>query len=144
MLALDRLWSVAGPGAAIWVESHTIDHGLVLKHGSSDLSDLSEVAPGLVDVPVAQFYPGRALGPNASNWWGPNLAALKAMTREAGFEILRAETFGSRGLVVGRKIEDPETEFNRDFDRGENTSDAGMAWADKEIWSNQRRARPGG
>jgi tRNA (mo5U34)-methyltransferase len=116
MLALDRLREVARPEATIWVESHVIDQQLV-DPKSEELKSLSSVAPELVDVPIAQFYPGGLLSGDGSNWWGPNLAGLKAMVESAGFEVLRSRLVGNRGLVVGRKIENEETLYFREVDR---------------------------
>lgn len=127
MLALDRLWAVARPGATIWVESHTIDHGLV-DPATGEYSKLESAAPELVDVPIAQFYPKDVLAGNDTNWWGPNLAGLRAMVEAAGFEVTRSRLIGSRGLVVARKTEDDQTTFFRNFDRAEMTGDEGMAW----------------
>jgi hypothetical protein len=31
------------------------------------------------------LYPGDELAGDTSNWWGPNVAALRAMLREEGF-----------------------------------------------------------
>ena len=118
MLALDRLWEVARPGATIWVESHTIDSGLVAP-ATGKFRELASVAPDLVEVPMVQFYPRDLLLGNPTNWWGPNLAALKAMLEEAGFEVVRSKLIGRRGLVVGRKTEDSETTFHRNFDRAD-------------------------
>lgn len=117
MLALDRLWEVARPGATIWVESHVIDRHL-LDPTTGEFRVLASVAPDLVDVPIAQFYPKRTLSEDYSNWWGPNLAGLRAMVESAGFEVTRSRPVGGRGLVVGRKTEDAETTFFRNLDRG--------------------------
>ena len=117
MLALDKLWSVAKPGATIWVESHTIDRGFIDPE-TKEMRELSQIAPNLTNIPVAQFYPGDLLANSVTNWWGPNLAGLEAMVRAAGFEVMRSRTLGGRGLVVGRKIEDSETIYFRDYDRG--------------------------
>jgi len=35
--------------------------------------------------PAAAFYPGTELQDDASNWWGPNLAAAKGMLQAVGF-----------------------------------------------------------
>jgi tRNA (mo5U34)-methyltransferase len=121
MLALDRLWSVARPEARIWVESHTIDRGFVDPE-TKQKKRLSELAPKLAGVPMAQFYPGDQLGGSVANWWGPNLAGLEAMVRSAGFEVERSRLVGGRGLVVGRRVDDPETLYFRDYDRGTVTS----------------------
>ncbi len=117
MLALDKIWSVAKPGAMVWVESHVIDHGLV-DPATGEHQSLREVAPNLVDVPIAQFYPGAMLGGTATNWWAPNLVGLKAMIESAGFAVERAILLGGRGIVVGRKVENEETDFYRWYDRG--------------------------
>ena len=117
MLALDRLWEVARPEATIWVESHVIDRHLV-DPATGEFRHLASVAPDLVNVPIAQFYPKRTLSGDHSNWWGPNLAGLKAMVESAGFEVIWSRLFGGRGLVVGRKTEDAETIYFRNLDRG--------------------------
>lgn len=117
MLALDRLWAVARPEATIWVESHIIDDNLTHPETREQLK-LASVAPGLVDVPMAQFYPGDLLAGDGSNWWGPNLAGLRAMVESAGFETIRSRPRGGRGLVVARKVEDDHTNFLRNLDRG--------------------------
>ena len=41
--------------------------------------------------PAMVFYPGTTLNNDASNWWGPNRAAVVGMLTEAGFK--RTETF---------------------------------------------------
>jgi tRNA (mo5U34)-methyltransferase len=137
MLALDRLWDVARPGAEIWVESHTIDKGLVDPE-TGVFDALSSVAPKLEKVPIAQFYPRRTLGSNFTNWWGPNLAGLEAMVEASGFKVLRSRVIGSRGLVMARKEADPETDFYRGFDRAEGTGEEGMSWDDKARWGSPR------
>jgi len=42
-----------------------------------------------VRTPSMRFYPGDELNADASNWWGPNEAAVIAMLREVGFESVR-------------------------------------------------------
>jgi tRNA (mo5U34)-methyltransferase len=137
MLALDRLWEVARPGATIWVESHTIDNGLVNPE-TGVLDALSSVAPALTKIPIAQFYPRRMLGSNFTNWWGPNLAGLEAMVEASGFKVGRSRTIGSRGLVVATREEDTETSFYRRFDREEGTGEEGMSWSEKAGWSKPK------
>ena len=38
--------------------------------------------PYLQDVPLAQFYPGNKLQGDYTNYWGPNVAGVRAMLRE--------------------------------------------------------------
>ena len=38
-----------------------------------------------VDRPAAAFYPGKELGNDGTNWWGPNAPCVEGMLRTAGF-----------------------------------------------------------
>jgi tRNA (mo5U34)-methyltransferase len=38
-----------------------------------------------VSRPAMAFYPGRELGNDPTNWWGPNLPAIEGMLRDVGF-----------------------------------------------------------
>jgi tRNA (mo5U34)-methyltransferase len=51
--------------------------GLLIVETHADLLDLRR--------PAMALYPGDELAGDASNWWGPNVAALRAMLREEGF-----------------------------------------------------------
>jgi tRNA (mo5U34)-methyltransferase len=45
-------------------------------------------------LPAAVFYPGATLNNDSSNFWGPNLACVEAMLKEAGFRrVERVCTF---------------------------------------------------
>jgi tRNA (mo5U34)-methyltransferase len=63
LLALERVASVTG--SLLIVETH------------ADLIRLRR--------PAAAFYPGREVNRDASNWWGPNPAAVAAMLETVGF-----------------------------------------------------------
>lgn len=39
--------------------------------------------------PAMIFYPGRELGDDPTNWWGPNAACVEAMLRDVGFSEVR-------------------------------------------------------
>jgi tRNA (mo5U34)-methyltransferase len=47
--------------------------------------------------PVAAFYPGSEMNGDATNWWGPNPAAVVGMLRASGFR--EAEIVGGRSLM---------------------------------------------
>jgi tRNA (mo5U34)-methyltransferase len=51
--------------------------GLLIVETHADLLDLRR--------PAMALYPGAEIAGDASNWWGPNVAALTAMLREEGF-----------------------------------------------------------
>ena len=67
-----------------------------LKHPWAALSRVASVCSGLLVVethadlldlrrPAMALYPGDEVAGDASNWWGPNVAALRAMMGEEGF-----------------------------------------------------------
>jgi tRNA (mo5U34)-methyltransferase len=67
LLALERVASVTGHQAI--VETHV---------------DMVECKR-----PVMVFYPGRELGGDETNWWGPNPAAVEAMLTTVGFREVK-------------------------------------------------------
>lgn len=42
--------------------------------------------PGAADVPLCEFFPTDELNGDASNWWSPNLRALRGLVQAAGFK----------------------------------------------------------
>jgi tRNA (mo5U34)-methyltransferase len=52
--------------------------------------------------PLAAFYPGAELDGDDSNWWGPNVAAVEAMLRAAGFSRVELVHPTSRADAVAR------------------------------------------
>jgi len=81
-----------------------------LKHPWVALSRVASVCSGLLVVethadlldlrrPAMALYPGDEVAGDASNWWGPNVAALRAMLREEGFarvEVVHRESLPYR------------------------------------------------
>ena len=65
--------------------------GLLIVETHADLLDLRR--------PAMALYPGAEVAGDASNWWGPNVAALRAMLREEGFarvEVVHREPLAYR------------------------------------------------
>jgi len=81
----------------MWLESHVIDNGVLLPDGRS--VSLKGVSPELQAVPLMQFYPGRTLANDPTNYWGPNLSCLQAMLRECRFTVRSSLVHGSRAIV---------------------------------------------
>jgi tRNA (mo5U34)-methyltransferase len=52
--------------------------------------------------PLAAFYPGAELDGDDSNWWGPNVSAVEAMLRAAGFGRVERVHPSSRAGVMTR------------------------------------------
>jgi tRNA (mo5U34)-methyltransferase len=93
-----------------------------LKHPWSVLERVASVCDGLLIVethadlldlrrPAMALYPGSEIAGDASNWWGPNVAALRAMLREEGFarvEVVHREPFPYRAARAAfRRLRGP-------------------------------------
>jgi len=98
------------------VESQVIDEALLMPNGQ--MAALAEVAPALLDVPLMQFYPGRSLNNDPTNYWAPNLAGLQAMLREGNFSITSTYLRGARAIANCVICEDAEREYLNRIARG--------------------------
>jgi tRNA (mo5U34)-methyltransferase len=58
--------------------------------------------PGYEDREMFEFYSSSQLNGDSTNWWGPNLQALKGMCRAAGFSRVEVVSTGSSGTAVDR------------------------------------------
>lgn len=114
MLALDRIWDVCR--GDLILESHVIDDAVLVPDGT--LQPLADLAPGLTDGLLMQFYPGRTLLGDPTNVWAPTMACLVAMVQEAVFDVWHEERHGSRGIVAGRRSADPDRLRWRESDAG--------------------------
>jgi tRNA (mo5U34)-methyltransferase len=77
--------------------------GLLILETHADLLDLRR--------PAMALYPGDEIAGDASNWWGPNVAALRAMLREEGFsrvEVVHREPLPYRfARAAYRRVRGP-------------------------------------
>jgi tRNA (mo5U34)-methyltransferase len=115
--ALDRLRRLCT--GLLVVESLVCDSALFV--GYECARPLAEVAPGLVEVPMAQFLPVGRFHPDPTNKWVPNVAGLRALLAEAGFLPRAAHTWAERALV--HAVPDDHSEASRwaALDRGRRT-----------------------
>jgi tRNA (mo5U34)-methyltransferase len=97
------------------LESHVIDDSVL------DNGDVRPLPAELRQVPLMQFYPGRMLNDDPTNFWGPNLACLEAMVRETCFEVTSSHRLGGRGIVNCRAIDDADRAFYNALARGRNS-----------------------
>jgi tRNA (mo5U34)-methyltransferase len=58
--------------------------------------------PGYEHLELCEFYSSNQLNSDSTNWWGPNLQALKGMCRAAGFSRVDVVSTGSSGTAVQR------------------------------------------
>ena len=112
LLALDRIWDVCNDDALLIVETQLIDEAFLRADGS--FGPLDEDLRG---VSLMQFYPDDTLHGDPTNYWAPNLTALRALVHTAGFRVERAEAIGSRGIVHARKVTDPGRLYQRRLEK---------------------------
>ena len=102
VLFLGVLYHLKHPWVALERVASVCD-GLLIVETHADLLDLRR--------PAMALYPGDEVAGDASNWWGPNLAALKAMLREEGFahvEVVHREPLPYRLARAGyRRLRGP-------------------------------------
>src|SRR4030095_14712435 len=112
------------PGGYMLMESHVIDQCVVMPDGSK--KSLAQVAPALSNVPIYQFYRLNELSPvDYSNWFGPNMEAIRQSLLSSGFKPTFLDQWGWRAAFRADKIdgvpewrkqtyEGMEFEFNQD------------------------------
>src|SRR4051812_23428287 len=98
------------------VESQVIDRALLMSDGR--MAALADVAPALTDVPLMQFYPGRSLNNDPTNYWAPNLTGLLAMLREGNFTVNSTPRLGPRAIASFVMREDAEQDSLKRMARG--------------------------
>ena len=104
LLGLERVHAVCR--GRLILETAICDHHFVDATRASH--ELAEIAPALLPVPIAQFYPGDELNGDYTNWWSPNIAALHGMLRSTGFIPQQMTAAGNRGCVHCLRVEAPE------------------------------------
>jgi tRNA (mo5U34)-methyltransferase len=118
LLALDHIWSVCRN--QLWVESHVLDKAF-MRDEKEPLVPLSQVSADLIATPIMQFYPGAVLNNDATNWWVPNMACLRAMLKESNFVIGHESLAGNRGLFICKVNDDPHVNYYRQLERTRET-----------------------
>jgi tRNA (mo5U34)-methyltransferase len=102
VLFLGVLYHLKHPWVALERVASVCD-GLLIVETHADLLDLRR--------PAMALYPGDEIAGDASNWWGPNVAALRAMLREEGFtrvEVVHREPVAYRlARAVYRRVRGP-------------------------------------
>jgi len=93
VLFLGVLYHLKHPWVALERVASACD-GLLVLETHADLLDLPR--------PAMALYAGDELAGDASNWWGPNVAALKAMLREEGFARVEVVHREPRAYRVAR------------------------------------------
>lgn len=102
ILALDRVRSMAAPGAMVFVETQVC----------------AEPAIASLEVPVWQFFPRDSFRGDATNKWAPNLKGLTGVLEECQLEVLQVSTENDRAAVRARPLYDKRLDYYRRLDSG--------------------------
>jgi tRNA (mo5U34)-methyltransferase len=95
LLALERIRSVCKD--LLILETQICDHYFLDTNNLPH--DLAQIAPLMLTVPMAQFYPGAELNGDPTNWWSPNLLALDGMLQSTGFISQQTIVDGGRVCI---------------------------------------------
>jgi len=118
LLGLDRVRGVMNEGADLFVETAAIDNHAWLNDGV--FGPLGPACPVANATPLIQFYPGKELGGDPTNFFVPNHAGMRALLEATEFEVLNSASgpaeMPSRATAHARAISNPEVAFYRDRD----------------------------
>lgn len=93
LLALHIIRDLCKSDALVFIETQITD-GVVIRPDGVQLSLDSKTQSALQQIPMMQFYVGNSLNPDDfTNFWGPNVACVYAMLKDAGFEVLDYSVF---------------------------------------------------
>jgi tRNA (mo5U34)-methyltransferase len=102
LLGIDVASRLCKDDGLFFVETHGLDDAFIMHDGSWESMDDRSLR-------ITQFYPGRELSGDESNWWAPSLAALEAMVETALFRIEDGCIWSpGRILVRGRRALETE------------------------------------
>lgn len=109
LLALDKLYEVCSHG--LFVESFVLDNHFLVG-ANHEPQQLRAVDERLVNTPIWEFFQYGELEGDTTNWFGPNLCALRAAVESAGFEVWHTHTWGHRAALGARKTRRQFLEMN--------------------------------
>ncbi len=98
LLAIDQIRKIVRGTA--YIETFVIDHRFITN--GKDFQELSSFHKVLADTPIWQFYKGEELGGDASNWFGPNICAVKQAFESAGMSVALVREWGDRAGFQAR------------------------------------------
>ena len=100
----------------LYIETLAIDNAVLLPDGSS--VPLKALSPQLCEIPLMQFYPGKVLNNDPSNYWGPNLKCLEAMLGENKFQVLWHKMNGDRTVLKCEAVENDNLTYHNNIAYG--------------------------
>ena len=92
VLGIDNLRRIAM--GRLFIETQILDHAVINPNGDT------EPLGRLADFSFLQFYKGKELAGDASNWFSPSMSALSGLIETAGFTVNSMSLADSRGYVA--------------------------------------------
>lgn len=118
LMGLDRVRGMMNEGADLFIETAALDHHGMLNGGQFGL--FAQACPGANSTPLMQFYPGKELGGDPTNFFVPNHAGMRALLEAAEFQVINSasgpKALPSRATAHARAVKNPEVAFYRDRD----------------------------
>lgn len=100
----------------MYLETQSIEQAFLMPDGQ--LKTLTEINPVLTQIPIMQFYPGKALNNDDSNFWAPNAICMKQMLEECNFSVLQQQEVGQRLIFKCQVSHDANLAYQRDIATG--------------------------
>jgi tRNA (mo5U34)-methyltransferase len=100
LLALDRIYPATRE--SVFVESFVCDNHF-LAGPERTPANLAGVDARLAETPIWEFFRRDELYGDSSNWFGPNVCALREAMESAGFSVYHTQSWGDRAALAGRK-----------------------------------------
>jgi len=105
LLGIDNIRRVCK--GEVYTETVVSDAMVLVREGeASKLMHMDELSPKLLSVPLWQFYRGKELNDDPSNWFGPNCEAGVQAFEAAGFETQLLKNWG-RATFRGKLKQGP-------------------------------------
>jgi hypothetical protein len=108
ILALDSIHSVMKSGSLLYMNTLILDNFLISFDGRT--SKLRKEAPHLLGIPFWQYYPGASLNNDYTNYFVPNMAAVRAALHDTNFECEQELGLGMGGCFRARATFDKTTD----------------------------------
>jgi tRNA (mo5U34)-methyltransferase len=99
VLGIDNLRRITR--GTLHIETHLLDNCLV-EPGQKAPVSLSKIDKRLSEASLMQFYPGKELYGDGSNWFSPSMSALVGLISTAGFSVETTTIRADRGFLRAR------------------------------------------
>lgn len=115
MLGIDRVRTLCKPSTKVFIQTIVIDNRFVLPSGEE--VNLADIAPQLVDIPLAQFYSKENIYRDPSVRWVTNIKGLEKMISGCRFNLDSYKLTGKNRIICAcTPTSDKAEELSYQFD----------------------------